>query len=96
VVVNDVSADAANATVTAIEAAGGKAVAVVAPVGSRVHRTLSPRKALTVTALKTVTIAELPGLVGTKIGTSDWIEISQQRIDTFADAVVEFISRVYP
>ncbi|MGH3262107.1 MAG: MaoC family dehydratase [Trebonia sp.] len=38
------------------------------------------------TALKTVTIAELPGLVGTEIGTSDWIEISQQRIDTFADA----------
>jgi len=34
VVVNDVSADAANSTVTAIEAAGGKAVAVVAPVGS--------------------------------------------------------------
>lgn len=38
------------------------------------------------TALKTVTIAELPGLVGTEIGTSDWIEISQQRIDTFANA----------
>jgi acyl dehydratase len=41
---------------------------------------------LTVTALKTVTITELPGLVGTEIGTSDWVEISQQRIDTFADA----------
>jgi len=39
-----------------------------------------------VTALKTVTITELPGLVGTEIGTSDWVEISQQRIDTFADA----------
>ena len=38
------------------------------------------------TALKTVTITELPGLVGTEIGTSDWVEISQQRIDTFADA----------
>lgn len=38
------------------------------------------------TALKTVTIAELPGLVGTEVGTSDWIEISQQRIDAFADA----------
>lgn len=38
------------------------------------------------TALKTVTIAELPSLVGTEIGTSDWIEISQQRIDTFANA----------
>lgn len=38
------------------------------------------------TALKTVTIAELPGLAGTEIGTSDWVEISQQRIDAFADA----------
>lgn len=34
VVVNDVSADTANATVAAIESAGGKAVAVVAAVGS--------------------------------------------------------------
>ena len=33
VVVNDVDADAAHATVSAIEAAGGRAVAVVAPVG---------------------------------------------------------------
>lgn len=38
------------------------------------------------TALKTVTIAELPGLAGTEIGTSDWVEIGQQRIDAFADA----------
>jgi NAD(P)-dependent dehydrogenase (short-subunit alcohol dehydrogenase family) len=34
VVVNDVSADAANATVAEIEAAGGRATAVVAPVGT--------------------------------------------------------------
>lgn len=34
VVINDVSADAANATVAEIQAAGGKATAVVAPVGT--------------------------------------------------------------
>jgi acyl dehydratase len=34
----------------------------------------------------TITLAELPGLAGTEIGTSDWIEVSQQRIDLFADA----------
>ncbi|WP_431246468.1 MaoC family dehydratase [Leifsonia xyli] len=33
-----------------------------------------------------VTFAELPGLVGTALGPSDWIEVSQSRIDTFADA----------
>ncbi len=33
-----------------------------------------------------VTLAELPGLAGTEIGTSDWIEVSQDRIDRFADA----------
>ncbi len=40
----------------------------------------------TMTALKTTTIAELPRLVGTVIGSSDWVEVSQQRIDTLADA----------
>jgi acyl dehydratase len=39
-----------------------------------------------VTALKTVTIAELPDLVGTELGASVWMEVSQQRIDAFADA----------
>jgi acyl dehydratase len=36
----------------------------------------------------TVTIAlhELPSLAGTEIGTSDWLDISQERIDRFADA----------
>jgi acyl dehydratase len=33
-----------------------------------------------------VTMAELPSLSGTAIGTSDWIEISQERIDLFARA----------
>ncbi|MGH3252130.1 MAG: MaoC family dehydratase [Trebonia sp.] len=38
------------------------------------------------TARKTVTIARLPDLVGTQAGTSDWLEVTQDRIDTFADA----------
>jgi acyl dehydratase len=33
-----------------------------------------------------VTLDELPGLVGTAIGPSEWLTISQERIDTFADA----------
>ena len=32
------------------------------------------------------TVAEILGLVGQEIGESDWIEISQERINTFADA----------
>jgi acyl dehydratase len=31
-------------------------------------------------------MAELPGLVGTGIGTSDWLSVSQERINLFADA----------
>jgi acyl dehydratase len=34
----------------------------------------------------TTTMAELPGLKGTELGTSDWIEIDQGRVNTFADA----------
>ena len=34
----------------------------------------------------TTTIAELPGLKGQELGTSDWFEVTQQRVDTFADA----------
>ena len=34
----------------------------------------------------TTTIAELPGLKGTELGTSDWIEVTQDRVNTFADA----------
>lgn len=37
-------------------------------------------------ALHTVTVAELPGLAGADLGHSDWLEVSQQRINTFADA----------
>jgi acyl dehydratase len=32
------------------------------------------------------TVAELPGLKGRAIGTSDWIEVTQHRVDLFADA----------
>jgi len=33
-----------------------------------------------------VTLAELPGLVGTETGVSDWLEITQDRVNKFADA----------
>jgi acyl dehydratase len=39
-----------------------------------------------VSAKTTATMAELPGLVGTGIGTSDWLTVSQERINLFADA----------
>ena len=34
----------------------------------------------------TTTIAELPTLKGQELGTSDWIEITQDRVNLFADA----------
>ena len=34
----------------------------------------------------TTTLAELPALTGTELGTSDWVEVTQDRVDTFADA----------
>ena len=34
----------------------------------------------------TTTLAELPGLVGTELGTSDWYEITQEHVQKFADA----------
>ncbi|WP_460773095.1 MaoC family dehydratase [Microbacterium sp. GXF7504] len=34
----------------------------------------------------TVAYADVPSLVGTELGYSDWMEITQERIDTFADA----------
>jgi acyl dehydratase len=34
----------------------------------------------------TTTLAELPSLKGTTLGTSEWFEISQDRVNTFADA----------
>jgi acyl dehydratase len=34
----------------------------------------------------TATLAELPALQGSDLGTSDWVEVTQDRIVTFADA----------
>jgi acyl dehydratase len=34
----------------------------------------------------TTTLAQLPSLKGSELGPSDWIEITQERVDTFADA----------
>jgi acyl dehydratase len=34
----------------------------------------------------TTTIADLPGLKGQELGASDWFEITQERVNTFADA----------
>jgi acyl dehydratase len=34
----------------------------------------------------TTTMAELPGLVGTELGTSDWYEVTQEHVNKFADA----------
>ena len=34
----------------------------------------------------TTTLAELPSLKGKELGTSDWFEITQERVNTFADA----------
>ena len=34
----------------------------------------------------TTTIAELPSLKGKELGTSPWIEVTQERVNTFADA----------
>ncbi|MGW0005442.1 p-hydroxycinnamoyl-CoA hydratase [Nocardia grenadensis] len=38
------------------------------------------------TTTRVATLAELAALEGQSLGTSSWIEIPQQRIDTFADA----------
>src|SRR5499426_2142241 len=34
----------------------------------------------------TATLAELPSLKGQQLGVSEWFEITQQRVNTFADA----------
>jgi acyl dehydratase len=34
----------------------------------------------------TTTMAGLPALAGTELGTSDWVEVTQQRVEKFADA----------
>ncbi|MEV0106476.1 p-hydroxycinnamoyl-CoA hydratase [Nocardia sp. NPDC050799] len=40
----------------------------------------------TTTTTRVATLAELAALEGQSLGTSSWIEVPQQRIDTFADA----------
>ncbi|MGW4333234.1 p-hydroxycinnamoyl-CoA hydratase [Rhodococcus koreensis] len=40
----------------------------------------------TATTTRVATLADLAALEGTSLGTSSWIDIPQQRIDTFADA----------
>ncbi len=34
----------------------------------------------------TTTMAELPGLIGTDLGPSDWFEVTQEHVNQFADA----------
>ena len=34
----------------------------------------------------TTTLAELPSFAGKELGTSDWIEVTQERVNLFADA----------
>ena len=36
--------------------------------------------------MEPVEMKDLPALVGTEVGVSDWLEISQDRVNTFADA----------
>jgi acyl dehydratase len=36
--------------------------------------------------MTTVAFDDLPGLVGTALGSSEWLEVTQKRVDLFADA----------
>lgn len=36
--------------------------------------------------MKPVEIKDLPGLVGQEVGVSDWVEVSQERVNLFAEA----------
>ena len=36
--------------------------------------------------MEAVSFADLPGLVGTEVGVSDWLQITQDRVNLFADA----------
>jgi acyl dehydratase len=36
--------------------------------------------------MREVALADLPGLVGQEVGVSDWVEITQERVNLFADA----------
>lgn len=41
---------------------------------------------MTAPSRTTTTIAELPSRKGQELGTSDWFEVTQERVNTFADA----------
>ena len=43
-------------------------------------------KATTVEGRTVTSVAELRELVGQSLGTTDWLEITQERVDRFADA----------
>jgi acyl dehydratase len=36
--------------------------------------------------MQPVDVADLPGLIGQEVGVSDWLEITQERVNLFADA----------
>jgi acyl dehydratase len=36
--------------------------------------------------MRTTSLAELPALAGTELGVSDWLELTQDRVNRFADA----------
>jgi acyl dehydratase len=36
--------------------------------------------------MEAVEIKDLPGLIGTEVGVSDWLQITQERVNQFADA----------
>jgi acyl dehydratase len=40
--------------------------------------------------MKTVAYTDLPALVGQEIGVSEWLEITQERVDRFAEATGDF------
>ncbi|MCP3996937.1 MAG: MaoC family dehydratase [bacterium] len=37
----------------------------------------------------TISLSQLPSLVGTELGVSEWFEIDQERVDAFADATLD-------
>ena len=41
---------------------------------------------MTAPSRTTTTLAELPALKGQELGASEWFEVTQERVDTFADA----------
>ena len=40
--------------------------------------------------MKPVEFKDLPGLVGQEVGVSDWVEITQERVNQFAEATGDF------